>query len=219
MKNLKHKSITKLNYKIISSTSLISLSLLFTSNTSKAMLPSPNSVLRLFSNMTSSIGRIFRSSRSNTHDSNYKISKSFDKSNSNKSVLSTTLGTPESNKTSNIKLTKFSDGLTGETSSSLLSGATLHKPRKNRKNIYKISESSSSIESPTPKKSTQAVSPSSSTVIKNFDRSLKRKNKEFNEMFEQNMKLKREGFRESQEFLNNVRKEVNSQFLGHSSKS
>lgn len=226
MKNFRCKVKTKLNSKIVSSISLISFGLICTSDISEAMIPTPNSVFKLFSRMSTSLGRFFRSSKSN-QPKTHKISKSFDSSFSQKSVLSTTFGTPESSKTSKIKLTKFSDNSTGKSSTSISSNATLHKPKVTRKNFYEVDQSYSTSESstptnsnpPTPRRSKQAVSSSPSLIIRNFEASLRRRDEEFNKMFEQNMKLKKEDFKGSQEILKNIRKEVNIKFLGHSSKS
>ncbi len=225
MKNFRCKVITKLNSKIVSFISLISFGLICKSDISEAMIPTPtNSVFRLFSRMTTSIGRFFRSSKSN-QPKTHKISKSFDSSFSKKSVLSTTFDTPESNKTSKIKLTKFSDNSTGKSSTSISNDDVLHKTKGNRKNFYEVDQSYSTSEPstptntpPTPRRSRQAVSPSPSLIIRNFEASLRRRDEEFNKMFEQNMKLKKEDFKGSQEILKNIRKEVNIKFLGHSSK-
>lgn len=225
MKNFRCKVKTKLNNKIVSFISLISLGLICTSDISEAMIPAPNNVFKLFSRMSNSIGRFFRSSKSN-QPKTHKISKHFDSSFSKKSVLSTTFGAPESSKTSKIKLTKFSDNSTGESSISILNTATLHKPKVTRKNFYEVDQSYSTSESstptnttpPTPRRGRQAISSSPSVIIRSFEESLKRRNEEFNQIFNQNMKLKKEGFKESKEFLNNTRKEVNTIFLGHSSK-
>ena len=98
MKNFRCKFTTKLNNKIVSFISVISLGLICTSDLSEAMIPAPNNVFKLFSRMSNSIGRFFKSSKSN-QPKTHKISKSFDSSFSQKSVLSTTFGTPESSKT------------------------------------------------------------------------------------------------------------------------
>lgn len=224
MKNFRCKFTTKLNNKIVSFISLISLGLICTSDLSEAMIPAPNNVFKLFSRMSTSLGRLFRSSKSN-QPKTHKISKSFDKSFSQKSVLSTTFGTPEFSKPSKIKLTKFSDNSTGKSSTSISSSATIHKPKVTRKNFYEVDQSYSTSEPstptntpPTPRRSRQAVSPSPSLIIRNFEASLRRRDEEFNKMFEETMKLKKQDFKRSQDSLNSIRQEVNTIFLGHSSK-